>query len=355
MAQVALSHFTQVAWDADAASASAIAPASYPCIVSAFNPEIVESIPDARNIGQSAPMPDRPGARRGAVQFARELVGQTAKAVPPRDGALLRACGAKEASSGSTYAAYIYTFAGPVASEGNIHLPLTTVGTGGDLDPVDLEITIGASTTPVKHLVNKCVGNVVFDITPGQYPIARYDFVGKIPGVGDTPAGVSTSALAGNTNAAATAQGTDGTSVKVGTATYTLNTGGGAVNMVGRSLSLDMGNAVFLRPSISGEFGYTTPIIAMRDPVYTAVVEVPLKTSMDFESAFVAGTSIAFIYIHNVGATKYGQQITFAGDMLIRSAAAIGDDGGAMVYTLTMGQNSTVGKNPFTVTYLAQT
>lgn len=137
-----------------------------------YNTETSNTVQTNTFVGEYQGAPPRPAGRYGLVALTAELRGSQTN-VPPYEGALLRACGFKEA---------IHAF--PVTdpthdtcyqySLGDLHL--NTMTPAGIVDPIDITVNMDREQSAVLS----CVGNAQLRLEANQIPKIALNFRGLV-------------------------------------------------------------------------------------------------------------------------------------------------------------------------------
>jgi hypothetical protein len=148
------------------------------------------------------------------------------------------------------------------------------------------------------------VGNVVFEIVPGQAVMMNFTFTGVWAGVTDTPILAPTYPTLAPIRAASGAA--------------TIN----SVVQTFASCSFDVGNVVAIRPSVANAEGATHGIITDRTPTFTIDPEATVATGNDIWADWIAGTTRALSLTVSDDVTE---QVQFAAPAAQRQTISNGD------------------------------
>jgi hypothetical protein len=147
------------------------------------------------------------------------------------------------------------------------------------------------------------VGNVVFEIVPGQAVMMNFTFTGVWAGVSDTAILAPTYPTLAPIRAASGAA--------------TIN----SVVQTFASCSFDVGNVVAIRPSVANAEGASFGIITDRTPTFTIDPEATVATGNDIWADWIAGTTRA-LSLQIQDATD---RATFAAPAVQRQTISNGD------------------------------
>jgi hypothetical protein len=200
--------------------------------------------------GSFRKLPGVPGMRTATCTFSLELIGNGAGGVPTWATTFLSACGVVNSAG--------------ILTPRNEN-PGTNVKT----------LTIGLYEAGRRKLMRGAVGNVVFEIVPGQAVMMNFTFTGVWAGVSDTAILAPTYPTLAPIRAAS---------------------GGATINLVAQtfaSCSFDVGNVVAIRPSILNAEGATHGIITDRTPTFTIDPEARLVAADNIWADWIAGTTRA--------------------------------------------------------------
>lgn len=210
-------------------------------------------------------LPSVPGARSATCTFTLEMTGNGAGGVPAWATVFLAACG--------------------------------FVNTTGTLSPVAeapganvKTLTIGLYENGRRKLMSGAVGNAVFNFTFGQLISISFTFEGLWQGASDQTLLVPTYPTIIPMRAAST--------------TFTI----AALTPCFDTMTLDLGNTLYLRPCSGNATGYISGIITSRKPMITLDPEAKLVATDDRYGRWLAMTTQAFSY----AVTNGTDTITFA-------------------------------------------
>jgi hypothetical protein len=230
-----------------------------------------------------------PGARQATCSFTLELVGDGAGGVPAWATTFLSACG-------------VVNTAGVLTPRNEA--PGSNVKT----------LTIGLYENGRRKIMVGAVGNVTFTITPGAAVMMNFTFTGVWGGMTDT------AILAPTYPTLAP--------IRAGLGACTIN----SVAQTFATVTLDMGNVVAIRPSITTATGYVHGIITDRTPVFTIDPEAKLVAGGDVFGDWQAGTPRA-LALNVENATD---NVAFAAPAVQRMTVANADREGLRVDTQTL-------------------
>jgi hypothetical protein len=228
--------------------------------------------------GSFRKLPGVPGMRTATCTFSLELIGDGAGGVPAWATTFLSACG--------------------------------VVNTTGELTPRNENpgtnvktLTIGLYEAGRRKLMRGAVGNVVFEIVPGQPVMMNFTFTGVWAGVSDTAILTPTYPTLAPIRAASGAA--------------TIN----SVVQTFASCSFDVGNVVAIRPSVANAEGASFGIITDRTPTFTIDPEATVATGNDIWADWIAGTTRALVIEMNDSA----DEIIFSAPAVQRQTISNGD------------------------------
>lgn len=228
--------------------------------------------------GSFRKLPGVPGMRTATCTFSIELIGTGAGGVPSWATTFLSACG-------------IVNTTGTLTPRNEN--PGTNVKT----------LTIGLYEAGRRKLMRGAVGNVVFEIVPGQAVMMNFTFTGVWAGVSDT------AILAPTYPTLAPIRAANGAA--------TIN----SVVQTFASCSFDVGNVVAIRPSVANAEGATFGIITDRTPTFTIDPEATVATGNDIWADWIAGTTRAL----SLQIQDASDRATFAAPAVQRQTISNGD------------------------------
>ena len=118
------------------------------------------------------------------------------------------------------------------------------------------------------------------------------------------------------------------------------------------SIQLALGNVINERPTVggSGGFGFASPRIVSRDPIYTAVIEMDKTTLTNFENLYNLRTLLTWAFTHNTSGSA-GDVIDVDFDCHIKTMPTYMEDNGIYMVTLVMQQSIDSGATPLTIAF----
>jgi hypothetical protein len=255
-------------------------------------------------------LPGVAGARGATCTFSLELIGDGSGGVPDWATTFLAACGIVDTTGTLT----------PRNENPGTNVKTLTLG---------LWETKGASQR-LKTMVG-CMGNVTFEITPGETVRMNFTFTGVWSGVAATAVISPTYPTLLPLRAASGA--------------FTIN----SIAQVFGSCTFDVGNVVVLRPSIATLSGFSHAIITDRTPMFTFDPEAQLIADEDVYGEWIASTTRA-LSCQFQNATD---RVTIAAPAVQRMTIANGDRDGIRTDNQTL-QCCRDGSNAeFSITFAA--
>ena len=255
-------------------------------------------------------LPGVAGARGATCTFSLELIGDGSGGVPDWATTFLAACGIVDTTGTLT----------PRNENPGTNVKTLTLG---------LWETKGASQR-LKTMVG-CMGNVTFEITPGETVRMNFTFTGVWSGVAATAVISPTYPTLLPLRAASGA--------------FTIN----SIAQVFGSCTFDVGNVVVLRPSIATLSGFSHAIITDRTPTFTFDPEAQLIADEDVYGEWIASTTRA-LSCQFQNATD---RVTIAAPAVQRMTIANGDRDGIRTDNQTL-QCCRDGSNAeFSITFAA--
>jgi hypothetical protein len=239
--------------------------------------------------GSFRKLPGVPGMRTATCTFSLELIGDGAGGVPTWATTFLSACG-------------LVNTTGTLTPRNEN--PGTNVKT----------LTIGLYEAGRRKLMRGAVGNVVFEIVPGQAVMMNFTFTGVWAGVSDTAILTPTYPTLAPIRAAS---------------------GGATINSVVQtfsSCSFDVGNVVAIRPSVANAEGASFGIITDRTPTFTIDPEATVVTSNDIWADWIAGTTRSL----NIQMIDSADEVSFSAPAVQRQTISNGDREGLRIDQQTL-------------------
>jgi len=238
---------------------------AYPVHDVDFNVFSYDAVDNGWYIGAYNPDAPYPGGKIARVKFKTWLRGASIQQIP--EMTLLAACGFDVTDQTQSYK---YVLADPHLSG------------EGDGDTVAVDITV--IRDKLAHPADNCVGNPIFHFVAGQLPVIEWEFLG-IP----------------DSENAALAQPTITTANLSDPAPCINYSGTVNARTIGiREIHLDIANRLDPRPDLNGSFGYGTPIIAGRKPMYELLIEAD-TTNVNPMTLYAARTSVPVVFTHDAG------------------------------------------------------
>lgn len=330
MAYQRYSRKSSVEWAAGA-SGSATSEAAYRVADLNFDNTRFDIITNNNYVGAYQSDHNRPGGRRGFVNFVSEFRGSLITDYPAPEMRLLTACGFDETASGSG-GSVVYSYA-----LGNPHLDSNDPA--GVLDPIDLKV----NNDRLERVFTDCVGSVSFNWTAGQIPTMSFNFEGLPSGA----AYQSASPLINVTSGSAPAP----------VQNYSLTISGVALGSISsqvvQSINYDLNNNIDPRADVNGTYGYSAPIITGRDPDITIMIEATDTGTVNWETAFdTTEEELLVTFTHQSGGGKNKEcAVTF--DTYLSEHPTLSEVNGKLVYTLKLQQSIDSGATPLTFTFAA--
>lgn len=247
-----------------------------------------------------------PGARQAVCTFTLEIIGDGSGGVPAWATTFLAGCG-------------IVNSTGVLTPRGEA--PGSNVKT----------LTIGLYENGRRKLMVGAVGNCVATITPGSSVMLAFTFTGVWAGVTDT-------AILSPTYP--TLQ-----PIRASNGACTIN----SVVQAFVTMTLDFGNVVAIRPSISTASGYVHAIITDRTPMFTIDPEAKLVATTDVFGDWQAGTTRAL----SVSFEDAADNVTIAAPAVQRMTVANADREGLRVDTQTLQCCRSGSDAEFSITFAA--
>jgi hypothetical protein len=399
-----------VAWIAGTKD-SAVSIAGYR--VKNLNYQVVDAVQLADNnlVGSWAPGPNRAGGLFGVVTFETEFRGSDTADVPPPDGALLRACGFQEQENGTTpnigykytladphlltgtpagyvdpidlsfyydgryrqvqncvgsvvvtfgagsHARYSWTFRGQISET----VPVLSAGTppsfSAQANPIPvknerLQMTITRTGTVTGSATSTGTGTALADTAASFIQDAVYagdvitndtDGSAAVIASVETETGLTTTALTG---------GSDNTWESGDT--YTITRAAAYQTAVGDlivpSFSYDTACIVDPRDDVSGQHGFSQPIITGRRPRGAMTVEIPAPAIANFEREFRSESTFDFIWHHEY---DFGDRHAMTGQFsgVLAALPRIDTRNGKYVYILDYQQGIESGDQFFELSW----
>jgi hypothetical protein len=252
----------QIAAKTEVAEGTAIALTATEAILAnnvSYDPEIKMTARAAASSSLS-PYPKVAGSRQAKLTFDVDLKGSGTAGTAPEFGVLLKACGMTETIVAVTSVTYT-----PASSS-------------------IISITLGWYVDGKKFILAGARGTWKMDLKAGEPGVIHFEFLGTAIEDSDTAllSGVSYQ----TTNPPAFMS-----------ASFTLAAYAGIIE----SMSIDMGNALYLRPSANAAQGFISTVITGREPKLTINPEDVLVATKDWWAIWEAGTLSALSAV--VGAT----------------------------------------------------
>lgn len=256
--------------------------------------------------GSFRKLPGVPGQRLATCTFSIELIGTGAGGVPTWATVFLAGCGL-------------------VNSTGTI--------TPRDEAPGSNVKTLSIALYEAGRVkrMRGAVGNVVFEIVPGQAVMANFTFTGVFDSIADTAILAPTYPTL--------------LPIRAASGAATIN----SIAQVFSTCSFDVGNTIAVRPTVGNAQGATHGIITDRTPVFSIDPEATVVTGNDIWSDWTSATTRA-LSIQIEDATD---SITFAAPAVQRMTIANGDREGLRLDTQTLQCCRDGANAEFSITFAA--
>lgn len=256
--------------------------------------------------GSFRKLPGVPGQRLATCTFSIELIGTGAGGVPTWATVFLAGCG--------------------------------LVNSTGTITPRDEAPGSNVKTLSIAHYeagrvkrMRGAVGNVVFEIVPGQAVMANFTFTGVFDSIADTAILAPTYPTL--------------LPIRAASGAATIN----SIAQVFSTCSFDVGNTIAVRPTVGNAQGATHGIITDRTPVFSIDPEATVVTGNDIWSDWTSATTRA-LSIQIEDATD---SITFAAPAVQRMTIANGDREGLRLDTQTLQCCRDGANAEFSITFAA--
>ncbi len=293
--------------------------AYYPSFNREFNVVNVDMVNNGVAIGQYQAENPEPGGRYAVMKFSTEWrAATTGTAIP--EVSLLNACGFE--TSVLVYA-------------------LSDLHNAGDGDGVTIPIDLAMWTDGLLHIVEDAVGTCVINFEAGKIPWIDWTFTGTY---GPVEAIVAPTMTTANLSTPVPFQNA-GLAIHDGTTSRT--------GLVVPKITLDVGNAIDMRPGCNGAYGYEDAIITSREPKYTIQAEArelgTTATTMNWETLFGNQNTLVTTFTHNPSATA-DQELDVSFSANIVEYPSLEDQNGKLMYNIAMQQTPTTGLLSLSVT-----
>lgn len=250
-------------------------------------------------------LPKIPGLRTGTATFRTEVYGDGAGGVPLWASTLLPACG--------------FVNSGGVFSP-KTESPGTNVKT----------VTIGVYQDGMKKVLSGAVGTAVLNYVTGQPVSIDWTFQGILNTVADV----------------AILAPTYPTDLPPRFANSTFTVGGATPGCI-ESLSIDLGNTIFMRPCPGAASGIASGVITERMVTGSMNPESRLVATYDVFGKWLTGTEEALSIVLDDGT----DEITFGAPKLQRTNVQEGDRSGLQIDDVSFSCNPSSGDDEFTITF----
>lgn len=231
----------------------------------------VDAIRNGVYFGDYQDEPEWPGGSKGIVKFKTELHGgaNATTAIPENDLFSAAGFGVSVVSG---------------VAEWTLGDPHPTTG---DFTAADVKVNIDG----LEHAVENCAFDLTMILEAGKFGILEWT------GIGNTIDG-----FAGATEVAMSALTASGNPVPCEGYGLQLGPDGAVIaSLVCNKATFAFGNMIDVRPDLNGDNGYSAPIIAKRNPLYTFEVETSALATVNWESIYLGRGLQTFSLTHNSG------------------------------------------------------